>query len=322
MRSQVKERLGRLLCMALVGVVGLLAFATPAFARNYTVRVFGGNSGTYAGSDPYVAEVPAGSYFTPSTDEVTPSDTKYYCKGFRLSGADDITTSYFYIVEDTDIVVAYGVRGDMVEYTLHFVEYNNPSNVLAEPRTFEGKVGDKPVAAYEYISGWRPLYRQITGTLQEGSNDWTFEYVRVEEGEEEETPTTPTNPTTTETENPTTTTTTTTTVTTPAAANADANADDTAVPATPADATTDEGTAEGGTPATQEIMDLDNPLASGDQADDTSTTGSEAAGKTGLSPVAMGGVVAALLGIAAGVLYYIRARQKKDDEDEDDGKTA
>ncbi|MDO4890113.1 MAG: hypothetical protein Q3963_02035, partial [Coriobacteriaceae bacterium] len=83
------------------------------------------------------------------------------------------------VYEDLDFVVSYGVKGNMVSYTLHFVE-RGTGRVLADPVTYYGNLGDKPVAAFEYVSGYRPLYRNITGTLgPEGSNDWTFEYVRL-----------------------------------------------------------------------------------------------------------------------------------------------
>ena len=308
-----------LVCVALVA--GLLFAATPAFAKSYTVRIFGGNHGAYGGADPYVTEVPAGTDFVPNVNAVQIEGDKYYCQGFRLSGADDLTATY-YINQDTDIVVAYGVPGKMVNYTLHFVEYNNNSNVLAEPRTFQGKVGDKPVAAYEYIPGWRPVYRQITGTLQDGANDWTFEYVRVEEGEEE--PAAPTTTTTTE-EGGTTTTTTTTTGTGTTTVTTPGDAADATTPATPTGGTEgtegttgDEGGAEGtdenGNPPTQEILDLDNPLAGGDQAGDTGAGTNEAAARTGINPITVGLIVAAATALGLLILFFTR-RKKKDEEE-------
>ena len=329
MKSLRNKNLGRMLCMMLIAMVGLLAVATPALAKQYKVRIFGGNNGTYADKDPYETMWDAGEYFYPDTDAVEIKDNKYYAKGFRLSGADKMSSEY-YIIEDTDIVVAYGVRGKMVNYTLHFVEYNNPSNVLAQPRTFEGKVGDIPVAAYEYIPGWRPIYRQITGTLVDGDNDWTFEYVRVEEGEENPT-TTPGTTETTTTTTPGTTETTTTTGTAPgtttttatatATATGTATGTDAAIPATPGGG---EGTEGGdGTPETQELLNLDNPLSSGDETGNGTGNGTGHGtgfiGDMGLPSLTIGLITIAILVLVILILFFIRRKTAKDDDEDEEG---
>lgn len=170
----------------LVAVVLALVVA-PARAQNYqyTVRVFPGNRGTLSQDPVSVTVDKGGSVDLYSIATATITDNKYVQTGFRLSGTDTLLGNGIIngISEDMDYVVAYGVESDVVPYTLRFVEYET-GRELAEPKTYYGKNGDKPVAAYEYIEGYRPRYLAITGTLhKDEENVWTFEYIPLEEGE-------------------------------------------------------------------------------------------------------------------------------------------
>ena len=191
---------------ALVALMATIAMvcsvASPAYAEgySYTVRVFQGNGGKLK-SNPVIIPINEDyryglNLFEHATPDV--SDSKYVPIGFRLSGEDKIIGNGQIngiiehgqslpgtgITQDMDFVVAYGVKGETVKYTLKFVEYGT-GRELAEPRTYYGRIGDKPVVAYEYIEGYRPLYYSITGTLKENEEDnvWTFEYVALQEGE-------------------------------------------------------------------------------------------------------------------------------------------
>ena len=173
----------RIIAICMVALVAALAFSVlPAYATagdpyTYTVRVFGGNEGTYAGQEMYETTVAAGGEMKLNIDDAKATNDKYYVKGFRVSGHDELfDRASFTVNEDMDFVVAYGVSHDQVSYTLNFVEYGT-GRQLADPVTYYGNAGDKPVVAYEYIDGYRPRYLNITGTLQEGGNSWTFEYI-------------------------------------------------------------------------------------------------------------------------------------------------
>ena len=182
----------RVFCGLLLALVASLAIAVlPAYADDatYKVRVWGGNEGVF--KDQTDAGYAEKSFEYGSTinlqkefGEATVTNPKYYFRGFRVSGEDGLIGAVT-VESDLDFVAAYGVEGEMVPYTLHFVDHYNTSKELALPQTYYGKVGDKPVAAFEYIEGYRPLYRNITGTLQPEGNDWTFEYVPLETGENE-----------------------------------------------------------------------------------------------------------------------------------------
>lgn len=152
----------------------------------YTIRVFAGNMGTIGGEDVVESTIEydgeAGSYPAWSFDigSVQVTNDKYYVKGIRESGKDNDTVSEPYIGEvsqDMDFVVAYGVKGDEVAYTVRFVR-NSDGSQLADPITYYGNVGDKPVVACKHIPGFYPRYYNITGTLKENAaeNAFVFQY--------------------------------------------------------------------------------------------------------------------------------------------------
>jgi len=303
--------------------------AAPALADEYTytVRVFGGDKGTYNGSSTYTdpTAYKLNDICTLDLSKAAANEDKYYPKGFRIAGTDELLTDLnFPVTVDTDIVVAYGVKGDMVQYTINFVE-DGTGNALTSDAgrssvTFWGKVGDKPVVAAEFIEGYRPLYNNITGTLKEGTNVWPLPYVAIEAGEGTETVTTQT----VYVDGGTTVipggggTTTGGTATGGAAGTTEGGA---------------AGTTEGGAaattpttpaaPPTQEILDVDNPLASPD-ANGTGTgtgeqgTGTEniegegnpaAPGQSAFSPALTAGIAAGAA-LVAGLIIYLMRKNK------------
>lgn len=337
----------RALRMLVLATVLVCLTAVPALAEEYTytVRVFGGNKGRVKGKDTYVVstDYAYGDNCTLSRDWVKVTDSKYYVKGFRISGRDEMCKESFKVTEDTDIVVAYGVKGDMVDYTINFVEYGTGKALKSDSGetslTLKGNVGDKPVVAAAYVPGYRPLYENITGTLKEGDNSWNLEYVKVTTTESRTTTTTTTTrPTTTRTtvtdegttvQNNTTTTqnnatgTTGNTEETTAEGTNDQTTDETADNTTEAEdqeteeATEDTEDTEPEVPETQEILDMDNPLA-GPSSSNTTTSADNArestVPKSGLAalvtnPIAIVGV--STLAAAAIVAGIVAVKRKK-----------
>ena len=352
--------------LALALAAGLMfATALPVTAHakkgedyTYTVRVWAGNNeekdkdivpmGTVNGEKKY-AEVKGIKYGTPmnlkETFTVKVENDKFYHKGFRLGGTDnqnsDGSTNLresIVVTEDMDFVVSYGVKGKMVKYTLHYVEQGT-NKVLADPTTREGAVGDNPVVAFEYISGYRPLYRNLTGKLKESGNDWTFYYVKLREGETESGTTTTTTRTTTTTTTGGTTGGTAAGGTAAGGTAAGGTAGGTAAGGTAGGTATGDnaagGNAQGGTaadtqtpPATEEIADVDNPLAdgtpgangTGDSTTGSSdgTTGSNSQSPSGQSSSAPAGppyglifgIALVLVAIVGGIMYYLRSRRE------------
>lgn len=209
---KAKKAAQKALCLALALT---FACAAPAALGNlaraeditYTVRVFAGAQGTFTG--PLVtdtAEPAQGG--TVWTVEVKPGNTlniqniaahvqlkvpqgettsKYYVMGLREAGADNQNDAAQFnpaspITRDIDLVVAYGVVGEMVGYTVNYVDANG--NELLKPDTDRvGKVGDKPIVPFRYIEGYLPQAYNLTLTLSanEADNVFTFIYNPIPE---------------------------------------------------------------------------------------------------------------------------------------------
>ena len=311
-----------LVVCALLAVVALAAatampsqaFATKSEPYDYTIRVFGGNEGTYDGQAIYKTTVKAGEEFKLDSTLVAVSNDKYYAKGFREGGKDELAQEAFTVNKDMDFVVAYGVKGEMVSYTISFVEYGT-GNALANDQgatsvTYHGKQGDKPVVAYEYVPGYRPRYLNVTGTLgPEGSNNWELEYIPLATTEVVET-------------------TTTTTATEGGAAAAGTEGG--AATGGAAAAGTEGGAAAGGTeggaatggteggaatatpPETEQIIDVDNPLAGGTEDNDKqgSATISTASDEGGI-PIVPIAIVIAVVVVVIAILAVVLDRKKR-----------
>lgn len=170
-----------------------LGAALPAYAASaekeeytYTVRFLAGAQGTIDGEESVVyTGLHYGDRIVFRQNRVQPgNDSKYYVRGIRESGKDNSTVTdaaSFTVTGDADYVVAYGLRGDIVAYTVNYTDVNG--NELAPSETYYGNVGDRPVVAFQYFDGWQPQAYNLTGTLQknEGSNVFTFTYTRVED---------------------------------------------------------------------------------------------------------------------------------------------
>ncbi len=191
--KKMKKFFGALATMAmvlsLVIPAEMTAEAKPA-AYSYKIRVFAGKQGTFTDGSS-VKEYKPGESFDSAIIEV--NDTvdedengneitykKYYVKGIKPSGFDlseNLGNPSFTDVEsDVDYVVVYGVRGDIVNYTVRYVDTNG--NELASSRIYEGNIGDKPIVPYLYIEGYMPQAYSLTKTLlaDEAQNVFTFRY--------------------------------------------------------------------------------------------------------------------------------------------------
>lgn len=174
-----------ILTLCLVLSLAPLSVSADA-AYTYSVTVYAGKEGTFAnGSDTYtLTGLEYGQVVSLANvvDSVRlKSGSKYYVKGIRLSGHDnsEVAGSAFKVTGDAMYVVAYGVKGNLVEYTVNYVD--STGKVLAPSRTFYGNVGDKAIAAYEYIEGYQPLSYNLAKTLKANAaeNVFTFTYVKA-----------------------------------------------------------------------------------------------------------------------------------------------
>lgn len=186
----------KIIASALAVCLGVALGAAPAFADeetatdsklfktyNYTISISAG-SGEFASGES-VVQIPASlndpvdlSAYSTGEAIVLPDD-KYYVKGLRLAGHDfgeeALADPAFMVEGDAQYVVAYGLKKDQVAYTVNYVDANG--NQIAEPQTFYGNAGDKPVVAFRYIDGYLPTTYNLTGTLKaDGPNEFTFVY--------------------------------------------------------------------------------------------------------------------------------------------------
>lgn len=152
----------------------------------YTVTLYAGKEGTFVdgSSEVKITGLKTGDVvsFAGQIGGVQLKDSgKYYVKGVRESGKDNNTVSApaFTVDSDREYVVAYGIKGDMVSYTVNYQDESG--NALRQSEKFYGVVGDKPVVAFQYIDGYQPQAYNLTKTLNsnEADNVFTFTYKKI-----------------------------------------------------------------------------------------------------------------------------------------------
>lgn len=163
-----------------LGASTMSVMADDTTPYTYKVTLSAGNKGTINGQNKIEqADIASGSTVTFNLNDIQVTDDKYYVKGIRLSGRDNdeaLAAPSFTVDKDTDYVVAYGIKGNMVAYTVNYQDASGKS--LAESQTFYGNVGDKPVVAYRYVENYIPDALALTKTLSdnESENVFTFTY--------------------------------------------------------------------------------------------------------------------------------------------------
>lgn len=168
-----------------LGASTMSVMADDTTPYTYKVTLSAGNKGTINGQSKIeVSDISYGSKFSfdnTALYNIQVTDDRYYVKGIRLSGRDNASSKRldapaFIVTGDADYVVAYGIKGNMVAYTVNYQDTSGKS--LAESQTFYGNVGDKPVVAYRYVENYIPDALALTKTLSdnESENVFTFTY--------------------------------------------------------------------------------------------------------------------------------------------------
>lgn len=174
------NRLITLLCgLCLTFLMSVSAMAAEDYT--YTVRIYAGAQGTIGGEEVVVYDnLSAASRITFDPAAVSLTNDKYYVRGLRESGSDEMVLS-FPVTGDADYVVAYGILGNSVAYTVNYQDENG--NTLAPSNTLYGNVDDQVVVAYLYIDGYVPQAYNIRVTLSENAaeNTCTFVYSPLED---------------------------------------------------------------------------------------------------------------------------------------------
>ena len=148
LRTALVLVLSAVLALGITGPAKVMA----AKSYTYTVRVFAGAQGTINGGDVYtISNLKYG-------DEVDLHDvvslakpnngSKYYVKGIRESGRDNTTVGpmYLTVYHDTDLVVTYALKSNIVTYQVRYLEAGT-KKVLHAPDTYEANIGDKVVGS-------------------------------------------------------------------------------------------------------------------------------------------------------------------------------
>lgn len=197
--KRAKRLLPILTAFCLMLSSGFTSFAAEAYT--YTVTISAGDQGTLQIDDGVSVSVEGGGDYEISCSEdgktvtitgltlenrvrflnsaaVLGNDSKYYVKGIRKGGRDNVDLSSFRVERDQDYVVAYGIKGNMVQYTVNYVDIYG--NALYPSQTYYGNVGDKPVTAYLYVEGYLPQAYNLTGTLQSDASKNVFTFVYSE----------------------------------------------------------------------------------------------------------------------------------------------
>lgn len=197
--------------------VGQTAQAAEDEEYTYTVKLFAGNQGEITKGGVTASRngkaSPAGVTISYDKDKATVkglkygdtvyinyqdaavvTDERYYVKGVRRSGRDnsEATESTFSVGSDRDYVIAYGIKGDMVSYTVNYVDEDGTE--LLDSDTYYGLPGEQQHVSARYVDGYQPQSYNLVKTLvsNEAENVFDFIYTPVPEGTTPEPAPTPT----------------------------------------------------------------------------------------------------------------------------------
>lgn len=187
-----------LILSVMIAALGKTALAAEE-EYTYTVRVYAGNQGVVSENG---ITVPAGASMSCNGNQVeitglkygekvyitvqdmaSAEDERYYVKGLRKAGRDNSeaenVSSAFDVEGDRDYVIAYGIKGDMVSYTINYVD--GQGNALLESDTYYGNPGERQYVSARYVDGYQPQAYNLVKTLSSNTaeNVFNFEYTPV-----------------------------------------------------------------------------------------------------------------------------------------------
>ena len=189
-----------IMCFAILPFFGL-TLSTDSFAADdegytYSILIYSGNEGYFGSPGKTVKKIDGLEYGQQYTIDASKlglkikDSSKYYLRGFKLSGHDNdeiasrTYQSYtFKVTGDMSFSAAYGMKGGMVKYIVKYQE-KDTGKALLDTDTFYGMAGDKPVVACKYIEGYTPDAANVTKTLSdnEADNEFVFTYTAAESG--------------------------------------------------------------------------------------------------------------------------------------------
>lgn len=188
------------LAMAVCLILGTMAVSVFAEGEGYDHKMtVSAGRGSFGSEDTVPASTAEAVTTDPLANKVkidgkevsvtTPDDSKYFVTGLRDAGHDSVDgllTGEISVAgrdEDVELVVAYGLKSDMVQYTVQYIDYSTNTAMPGLPaETHYGAIGQKPVIAYKYADGYLPEAYAATKTLKAdpSENVITFWYYPVD----------------------------------------------------------------------------------------------------------------------------------------------
>lgn len=190
-------------------LLSVMMFCQTAFAEEdtdytYTIKVYAGNAkiGKLTGGGVTVASGSGASIdyngdcvvvsglkfgdvvYINAQDAAEVVDSRYYVRGITQAGREESerTEGTFRVEGDRDYVAAYGIKGDMVAYTVQYVDADG--NELLATDTYYGNPGERQYVSSRYVDGYMPQAFNLVKTLSanEAENIFTFRYAPVAAG--------------------------------------------------------------------------------------------------------------------------------------------
>ncbi len=176
----IRKMMSVLMIAAVVISLGLSTLTVHAEEYTYKITLSAGTQGSFEdgskvmliGEYPYDANVS----IDPQQLVVLPEGSKYYVKGIRLAGHDELAYDTT-VKEDAAYVVVYGIKGEQVSYTINYV-VRGTEQTLLDSRTYYANIGDQITVPYQYVEGYQPQAYNLRKVLtaNEAENIFTFEY--------------------------------------------------------------------------------------------------------------------------------------------------
>jgi len=183
------KRMHRIAVLVMTVCLVLGTMTLSVFADyDHQLTVSPGNGSFESGSDVLIGDtitLTTGLDADVNGEKVTPPDENHFVTGVKIAGLDNASTTIGPITKgdkDVDYVVAYGLKSNMVEYTVNYVDLNAGGAVM-DSETHYGVIGDKPVVSYKYFEGYTPsnayaLTKKLTN--DPANNIFDFEYLQVD----------------------------------------------------------------------------------------------------------------------------------------------
>ena len=257
---------------------------------SYRMKISAGNNGVIKGSSDKEITFEAnadGTFDSFNKDIVESTNSKYVVIGYKEAGHDTVITeeeiSPVAVKADVNYVAVYGVKGNMVPYTVRYLSRDDGSTLMADA-TYYAPKGSSVMVSFKYIDGYAPTAYNLTKTITGDSANDVLDFRYYESD-----------------------------LTVAQQANA-ANAANPAAPAAVAanPAAAQAAAIDAATPGTPNVVNLDEgetPLASPEELADNDVPAA------GVNKGVVWGAIAAAVLVAAGVAALIIKRRRDSEEE-------